>query len=530
MSRITRKIFPVIAPKSFALIQQKEILVNKSARVLLITPNLKGTVDGLNRIQPPLGPMIMAAILRDRGHSVKVHDTALAGWDNREPLPDSKVLIGQAEDQVEEMIAAFAPDVVGVSVLFSNLMASGHRIAAAARCAAPDAVIVLGGNHVSNGVSDYLYANRVPDSGLPARFLDFEDSVFDYVFWVEADFAFPEFVDRLAAGEDVSGIEGLVVRRPQAGYHVNPRARLDRPLSDLPHPARDLMAMEDYFTIGAFHSAKSRSRRVVNVMASRGCPEHCTFCTTPEMWGSKIRWREPEDVAAEIREAVRDFDVGEIQFEDDTLTGNRRHLMALCAELERIGLPWCTPNGTKVNYHLSHQQEMYSAMAGAGCYQITLACESGVQRVLNDVLHKNLLREQIRPAIENAKNAGMFVHTFWILGTPGERYEDIAATVDFALDSGADSYSFSILSPLPGTPIYRQVVRENLWWPGRGIDDLLFRSSLIQVDGFSSADEFERFVYEVNVRANRQLQERDPVRFQKEYGAVTDERMLIKQT
>jgi anaerobic magnesium-protoporphyrin IX monomethyl ester cyclase len=504
--------------------------LRKSARVLLITPNLKGMVDGLNRIQPPLGPMIMAATLRDRGHTVKIHDTALVGWDNREPLPDSKVLIGQPEDKVEEMIAAFAPDVVGVSVLFSNLMSSGHRIAAAARRARPNTVIVLGGNHVSNAVSDYLYANHARESGLPTRLLDFEDPSFDYAFWGEADFAFPEFVDRLAAGEDISEIEGLVLRRPQGGYQINPRARLDKSLSALSHPARDLVAMEDYFAIGAFHSAKSKSRRVVNVMASRGCPEHCTFCTTPEMWGSRVRWRQPEDVAAEIREAVRDFNVGEIQFEDDTLTANRRHLMALCTELERIGLPWCTPNGTKVNYHLRHQQEMYQAMAGSGCYQITLACESGVQRVLDDVLHKNLLREQIRPAIENAKNAGMFVHTFWILGTPGETYEDIAATVDFALDSGADSYSFSILSPLPGTPIYRRVVRDNLWWPGRGIDDLLFRSSLIQVDGFTSPDEFERFVYETNVRANRQLQERDPVRFQQKYGAVTDERALIKQT
>lgn len=504
--------------------------MNSSARVLLLTPNLKGMVDGLNRIQPPLGPMILAAVLRDHGHTVKIHDTALAGWDTHEPLPDAKILIGQTEDQVAEMIAAFDPDVVGVSVLFSNLMASGHRVASVARRAAPRAVIVLGGNHVSNAVSDFLYANRVQESGLPPRLADLEDDSFDYAFWGEVDFAFPEFVDRLARGEDVRGVDGLVRRRPEGGFQVNPRATLGRPLAELPHPARDLVAMEDYFAIGAFHSAKSRSRRVVNVMASRGCPEHCTFCTTPEMWGSKVRWREPSDVAAEICMAVDNFDVGEIQFEDDTLTANRRHLMALCAELERIGLPWCTPNGTKVNYHLRHQQEMYRAMAGSGCYQITLACESGVQRVLDDVLHKNLRHEQIRPAIENAKEAGMFVHTFWILGTPGETYDDMRATVDFALESGADSYSFSILSPLPGTPIYRQVVRENLWWPERGIDDLLFRSSLIRVDGFSSPGEFERFVYDANVRANRQLQERDPVRFQQKYGTETNERMLIKQT
>ena len=57
---------------------------------------------------------------------------------------------------------------------------------------------------------------------------------------------------------------------------------------------------------------------------------------------------------------------------------------------------------------------------------------------------------------------------------------------------GADSFSFAILSPLPGTPIYREVLKNNLWWDfNTNIDDLLYRSSLIKVDGFKSASEFE---------------------------------------
>ena len=55
----------------------------KKARVLLVTPNLKGIKDGLNRIQPPLGLMLIAQTLIDEGHIVKIHDFALEGWDNR---------------------------------------------------------------------------------------------------------------------------------------------------------------------------------------------------------------------------------------------------------------------------------------------------------------------------------------------------------------------------------------------------------------------------------------------------------------
>ena len=77
-----------------------------------------------------------------------------------------------------------------------------------------------------------------------------------------------------------------------------------------------------------------------------------------------------------------------------------------CKELEKIGLPWCTPNGTKVNYHQKEQYEMYKAMSDSGAYQITLACESGVQRVLDEIINKRLPVETIMPAIERAKKAG----------------------------------------------------------------------------------------------------------------------------
>jgi len=122
------------------------------------------------------------------------------------------------------------------------------------------------------------------------------------------------------------------------------------------------------------------------------------------------------------------------------------------------------------------------------------------------------------------------VHTFWILGYPGETFEEIEETVRFAMDSGADSFSFAILSPLPGTPIYRQVMRENLWWPGRGLEDLMYRSSLVKVAGFDSPEEFERYVTEVNIQCNRLLAEKDPERFKRKYGAETSERHLVKQT
>ena len=467
----------------------------KKAKVLLITPNLKGVSDGVNRIQPSLGLLLIAPILEKNGHLVKIYDSALDGWENRNIIDEKNniVMIGQTNEKIGNTISDFSPDIVAVSVLFSNLLESAHNIARIVKKVKKDTTVILAGNHISSTVSDYKIAKVDKSSGLPKTIKDLEDKNFDLAMSGEGEFSFLELVNKLINKEDISKVPGLVKKIGHEEYLINPSTRV-HDLNLLPRPARHLVNMEAYFKIGAFHSAKSRSKRVLSVMCSRGCPEKCTFCSTPQMWGNNTRWRSTEHIMSEIGNDVRDFKIGEIQFDDDTITVNKKNLYSLCNELQKLGIPWCTPNGTKVNYHFNKQEEMYKVMADSGCYQITLACESGVQRVLDQIINKRLPLETIYPSIENAKKAGMLVHTFWIIGYPGETYQEMQRTINFAMNSGADSFSFAILSPLPGTPIYRKVIKENLWWEGRTLDDMLFRSSLVKVDGFTGPDEFENFV------------------------------------
>lgn len=505
----------------------------KKGKVLLVTPNLKGIDGGVNRIQPSLGLMLIAPILQKKGHEVKIYDSALDGWENRKILDKKNniVLIGHSDENVKNTIKDFSPDVIGISVLFSNLLESAHNIAKIAKEINPKTKIILGGNHISSCVTDYqYYLMDKKNSNLPDEIIDLEKGCFDMAMIGEGEFSFAELVDKLINGLNYDNVPGLVKKVSNKKYIINQQKRV-HDLNLLPRPARNLVNMEGYFKIGAFHSAKSRSKRVLSVMCSRGCPEKCTFCSTPSMWGQNTRWRTTEHIMDEIENDVMDYRIGEIQFDDDTITVNKKNLFKLCDKLEKkIALPWCTPNGVKVNYHFNKQDEMYKVMNNSGCYQITLACESGVQRVLDNVVNKRLPLETIYPSIENAKKAGMLVHTFWILGYPGETFEEMEQTINFAMNSGADSFSFSILSPLPGTPIYRKVLKENLWWDGRSLDDMLFRSSLIKVDGFNDSDEFEKYVDEANTKANLLLKEKDPKRFEYKYGKNSSEKDLFHQT
>ena len=490
----------------------------KKGKVLLISPNMRGLDDGVNRIQPSLGLMLIASMLINAGHKVKIHDSALEGWNNKKLIDPikRKLIIGQTDDEIQKVISNFSPDVVAVTILFSNFLAAAHNVARITKKVNKNIKVILGGNHISNAVIDYGFSSD-KKSNLPNTLIDLEDENVDFAMTGEGEIPMVKLVDAIVNNGDYSKVPGLVKKIGDKKYLIN-RKNEKHDMNLLPRPARHLVNMEDYFKIGAFQSSKSRSKRVLSVMCSRGCPEKCTFCTTPQMWGSSVRWRSTKHIMDEISNDVKEYNIGEIQFLDDTLTIHKQHLYSLCKELEKLGIPWCTPNGTKANYHLKDQQEMYNTMANSGCYQITIAVESGNQRVLDDLIDKRLPLETVYPAIEKAKKAGMLCHTYWILGYPGETYEEVQKTVQFAMNSGADSFSFSCLQPLPGTPIYRQIMRKNLWWKNRSLDDMLLRSSLVKVDGFNSPEEFEKFVDDTNRKANLLLKAKDPERFNLKYG------------
>lgn len=503
----------------------------KKGKVLLIAPNLLVNEGELNRIEPPLGLLLFAPLLQKDGHEVMIRDYALEGW-NIETLIDKKnkrYIKGQTDDYIAKTISDFNPDIIGISVLYSSLIDSAKNVAQIAKKIKPNVVVIVGGNCISNSVVDYKFflADKV-GSGLPDYITHFEGENFDYAMTGEAEYPFKDFVNGIINEKNIDDIPGLIKKIGYKKYKINPPKVLTN-LNLLPRPARHMVDMEAYFKIGHFHSSKSRSKRVLSVMCSRGCPEKCNFCTTPEVYGQLTRWRSIEHIMDEIKNHVKEFKIGEIQFNDDTLTVNKKNLFSLCKELGKIGLPWCTPNGTKVNYHLRDQFEMYKAMADSGAYQITLACESGVQRVLDKIINKRLPVETIMPAIEKAKRAGLLVHTFWILGFPGETREEMQKTIDFALQCGADSFSFSVLAPLPGTPIYRQTCKEKLWWEGRESFNSL-RKSLIRVDGFDNPESFEKFVYDANIKANLILKKTNPERFAYKYGNNVTEKSLMKQT
>ena len=389
------------------------------------------------------------------------------------------------------------------------------------------------------------------------------EHVIDLVMHGEVDFAWPEVAAALVRGvsiDDIREMVGVVTRsNGKYGSRINPRpgdlaVKRHHPVPDmtqLPFPARDLVNMAGYHAIGRMHNPHTDGRKVLPVMASRGCPEGCSFCSTPQTWTKKVRWRYVDHIIAEIKQGIDRYGIEEVQFEDDTLTAVYKDgrdgpvgLKALLPRLKELGVKACTPNGSHAGYHQEgrlnpvkggKQLEMYKAMVDAGFVQITIACESGDQRVQDELVGKGLRVEPIGVAIENLREAASYAHTFWTVGYPamptggrdggylrGESGDEIARTVEAAMNCGADSASLAIVTPNPGTRVYRQVVEHELLWGGASLDDTLFLNSLTRVDGFSGPEEFEGYVRSSHTQVRDYLRSQRQVRLAEGPGARED--------
>lgn len=386
-------------------------------KVVLIAPNSKA-----HTVTPPLGLGYLAAAVRQHGHEVDILDLAKERLDANHGAAAARRL---------------EPDLVAVSILSTAYLPVRDLVVALNRLL-PGVPLVVGGPHVTA-----MAGNTLTDLGVELGVVG------------EGELAFPELVDRLAAGSGLEGIPSLC-RLVDGEVSCSERSVFLRDLDSLPFPAWDLMDPRTYPDLP--HQMLHKKFPVAPVMTSRGCPFDCTFCASTTLWGRGWRTRSPENVVDEIEMLVKDYGVKEIHFEDDNFTLKASHAAAVCEEILRRGLDivWCTPNGVRVD---SLNDELLVLMRRSGCYGLGFGIESGSQRVL-DFNHKKLDLAKVADSIAMVKRHGIETHGFFIIGLPGETEETIRETIRFACHARLDRANFALLAPLPGSDVFREYILE----------------------------------------------------------------------
>ena len=427
----------------------------KIERVFLLFPPVRLYNETMKLVFPPLGISYIASVIRDIV-DVKLMDAVAEGFYNEVELDQEFLMYGSSYDDILKRIQEFKPDIVGITCLFSSVFPVIRELCRRIKQWNPETITITGGAYPTF-MAEQLLA---------------KEQDLDLIALGEAEYTMRDLILAIRKDGDISGIDGLAWKE-KGNVRLNPKTRWIENLDEIPFPARDLLPMNLYPEIIVPHSFSSKEKLNTPMITSRGCPAKCTFCSSSRYWGHRYRWRSAENVLDEIGELISKWGIREIQFEDDNFTANKKRSKEIFRGILERGykISFNMPNGIAV---WTLDDEMIELMKAAGCYEVTLAFESGCQEVLNNIIKKPLNLEKAREITKKIHRAGIHTNAFYIFGFPGETREQIKETFRFARQVKTNMAYFFIANPLPGTELYERALAEGLLPEDFNFENLTF--------------------------------------------------------
>src|SRR5262245_34475047 len=401
-------------------------------RILLVNPPLVGGVaftrqgrcqereEVLGTTKPPYSLLVIAALLREQGASLRLVDLTAEGRSTASLVDELK------RD-------GFTPELVVFPSTTPTLHADTAEMSALKR--AFGATLVCFGPHASTVPVESML--QVPDV--------------DVMVVGEPE----DPVMALASRESLADLTGLtgVTWRKADGTIVPPNGQgAFAGFKSMPFPAWDLLPLANY-------RLPMVSESYVIVETSRGCPYSCDFCVAPIHQGHKFRERDPKALVDEIERAKRELGVRYFYLWGDTVTLNQKTFSAFCEELiaRDLGIQWF---GNARADNLTDPAFVHR-LRRSGCWMLAMGIESSSPDIRKDMV-KRLEEQKIRTAFASMREAGIKSFAFFIFGYPGDTAESMDTTIDYAIELAPDFANFYPAVPYPGTALYEKVRAESL--------------------------------------------------------------------
>jgi len=305
---------------------------------------------------------------------------------------------------------------------------------------------------------------------------------FDAVCVGEGEEPAVELASRLSAKQAITGIANLWIKGSDGVIERNtPRPFLD-----------DLDAYQvDREMWVPLVSDKAGHRHVV--LLGRGCPFDCAYCSNHAFRkiasGEYVRYRSPASIVDEIRQikakwpAIRD-----VYLQAETIGFSREWLFDLSRQLREFNSTLPSPIAFTCNLRVASNyvsREIFSVLADANVRSVEIGLESGSERLRREVLKRSYSNDEFIQAVALAREHGMKVTVYNMIGLPGETPADYMETVRINHICNPDRSSTSIFHPYPGTRLYRECRERGLL---DGIDlyqGLERRKAVLSFPGFS---------------------------------------------
>jgi MoaA/NifB/PqqE/SkfB family radical SAM enzyme len=429
-----------------------------------------------------LGAVQLASVLRGAGHAVALVDAFALSGSSLEWRPDGRAHLGAPIEQVLHACREGGPsDAVVVA------LTPFHR--------PPSRCDVLGA---------LLQALRAERPSTPILLADCYQSGQHYV---ESDgvlSAYPQADAWVKYEAEVTVPALLSAGSTPKGVHRGASPVLDA----LPFPAWDLVSLPAYEMflervvrhLGRGAWAFPIDGRTLPLVTSRGCPYACVHCSSnPEraMGAPKTQRRYgTAKLKAYLTELVKVHRATRLEVLDELINVNEAHFDGFLAEVAELGVKFDVPNGMRADYL---EPRHFAAMKDR-VTTVSVSAESGVQRVVTEVVKKKLDLSRISSAAESAHAAKVPLMIHFMIGLPTETAQEINGTLSYAMDL-YDRFgawpAVQFATPLPGTALAKGASVTP------SVDDWGPRFQLAPSAGIGvSAEQLRRFKWTLDQRLN----------------------------
>ena len=385
----------------------------------------------------PLGLAYIAAALKGAQIGVHVVDAVGEGPTTRARYCKG-YLVGLRLDQIVARVPPNA-DIIGITVIFTHEWPEVVRLIDLLRGRFPKATIVVGGEHVTSLPEFSLLSSKA-----------------DIAVLGEGEETAVELISALRAGRSLGDIVGIAYRDKDK-ICVNQRRERKTNIDDIALPDWDSFSPEGYHR-HRFVGGMFSSRMTVPILATRGCPYQCTYCSAPNMWLPRWIPRDPVKVVDEIETYVKKFGAGNFPFQDLTAIIKRDWIKAFCEELIRrnLNIQWQLPTGTRSE---AIDPEIAGLLKASGMTSMAYAPESGSDYTRR-LIKKKMTADKLFASIDAATGADLNVAVFLVIGFPHDRPEHIAENLPFIdrlAAHGVNDVSVGFYMALPGTELFHSL-------------------------------------------------------------------------
>ena len=366
----------------------------------------------LDTLLPPLGLAYLAAMI-EKNHIVKIVDFAKHKF---------------SDDILKILTADF--DAIGISATTFSFL---NAIALSQKCKGfnSNIRIIIGGPHITSN----------PES--------FSTGEFDYAVLGEGEITFEKLIEALDKKEKLDNVDGIIFKDNNRIIKNKPRIYVSN-IDDLPLPQRKLIDDFKDYNPTLISARKLPSTQII---ASRGCPFHCTFCDK-KVFGNNYRHHSVDRIIKEIKTLIDEFNIKDIRFFDDIFTCKKKHILNLCQRIidENIKITWSCQ--TRLDFL---DEELLDIMKKSGCWQITFGIERFDNTGLKKV-NKKLSIDFIRDSIRMIQKFNIETRGYFIVGFPDDTHEYILRSVEQIDKILLESINFFPLMLLPGTEMTEKIL------------------------------------------------------------------------